>query len=118
MTYLFDKKGVVQPEGLGSEGISQLKTIAAMAEVHYKWCIPHNGLSGVGLTGHLHFSAALPNVPYIEYIYEPPGCTPDSWQVLLADPLRIDDEGYLRAPARPGLGIELNEELIAAYAVD
>ena len=42
----------------------------------------------------------------------------------MAEPLRadkvhpIDDEGYLRAPAGPGLGIELDEELIAAYAVD
>jgi L-alanine-DL-glutamate epimerase-like enolase superfamily enzyme len=30
------KTGVIQPEGLGSEGISQLKKIAAMAEVHFK----------------------------------------------------------------------------------
>ena len=117
MTYLFDRKGVLQPEGLGSEGISQLNKIAALAEMHYRWFIPHNGLSGVGLTGHLHLSAALPNVPYIEYIYDPPGCTPESWQGLLAEPLRIDDEGYLRAPNKPGLGIEMNEALIAAYAV-
>jgi L-alanine-DL-glutamate epimerase-like enolase superfamily enzyme len=117
MTYLFDKRGAIQPEGLGPEGISQLRKLAAMAEFHYKWCVPHNGLSGVGLAGHLHLSAALPNVPYIEYIYEPPGCAPDLWQVLLAEPLRIDDEGYLRAPTGPGLGIELDEELIAAYAI-
>jgi hypothetical protein len=74
-------------------------------------------------------SIALPNVPYIEYIYGPPGCTPESWQVLLAEPLRADivhptdDEGYLRTPTRPGLGIKANEalideELIAAYTAD
>jgi L-alanine-DL-glutamate epimerase-like enolase superfamily enzyme len=27
-----------------------------------------------------------------------------------------DDEGYVRAPTRPGLGIELDEELIAVHA--
>jgi L-alanine-DL-glutamate epimerase-like enolase superfamily enzyme len=37
---------------------------------------------------------------------------------LLREPLRIDDEGYVRVPLKPGLGIELNEELIAAYAAD
>lgn len=66
----------------------------------------------------MRLSASLPNVPYIEYIYEPPAYTPDSWQVLLAEPLRIDAEGYLRAPTGPGLGIDLDEELIAAYAAD
>jgi hypothetical protein len=35
-TYPFSEKGVIQPEGLGSEGISQLKKIAALAEMHYK----------------------------------------------------------------------------------
>jgi L-alanine-DL-glutamate epimerase-like enolase superfamily enzyme len=114
---------VIQPEGLGSEGISQSKKSAALAEMKHKWRIPDNGLSGVGLTGHLHLRAALPNVPYIEYIYYPPGCTPDTWQVLLAEPLRIDDEALvehqaLRAPTGPGLGIELDEELIAVYAAD
>lgn len=105
-----------------------------LSTVHFKWCIPHNSLSGVGSARHLHLSAALPNVPYIEYMYEPPGCTPDSWQVLLAEPLRadkvrpIDDEGLvfhqaLRAPTGPGLGIEANEALvdeeqIAAYAIE
>ena len=51
-------------------------------------------------------------------MYEPPGMTADSWQVLLAEPLRIDDEGYLRAPQEPGLGIELNQPLIDAYAME
>jgi hypothetical protein len=36
MTYLSDRKGVIQPEGLGSEGISQTKKIAGHAEMHYK----------------------------------------------------------------------------------
>jgi L-alanine-DL-glutamate epimerase-like enolase superfamily enzyme len=109
---------VIQPEGLNSEGISQLRKIAALAELHYKPFVPHNGLSGVGLAAHLHLCASLPNAPYVEYIYDPPGCTPDSWQVLLSEPLRVDSEGYLRAPEGPGLGIELDEDLIAAYAID
>ena len=36
MTYLSERKGVIQPEGLGSEGISQLKKVAGLAEMHFK----------------------------------------------------------------------------------
>jgi L-alanine-DL-glutamate epimerase-like enolase superfamily enzyme len=70
---------VIQPESLNSEGLSQLRKVAAMAEVHHKWFVPHNGISGVGLAGHLHLCAALPNCPYLEYLYDPPGCTAESW---------------------------------------
>jgi L-alanine-DL-glutamate epimerase-like enolase superfamily enzyme len=106
---------VIQPEAIYSEGISQLRKVAAMAEVAHKWLVPHNGISGVGMAGHLHLCASVPNCPYIEYMYDPAGCTPEIWQALLSEPLRIDAEGYVHVPQRPGLGIELNEDLIGAH---
>ena len=35
---------------------------------------------------------------------------------LVVEPIRIED-GYLRAPVAPGLGITLDEAAIARYAV-
>jgi L-alanine-DL-glutamate epimerase-like enolase superfamily enzyme len=34
--------------------------------------------------------------------------------LLLKEPLRLDD-GYLRVPAGPGLGLELDDEKIEAF---
>ena len=107
---------VLQPDALVSEGISQLRKIAAMAEMYHKWFVPHHGGTGVGLAGHLHLCCAIPNCHYIEYFYDPPGMTTEAFQILLEEPLRIDAEGYLAPPHKPGLGVSLNEEIIAKYS--
>jgi L-alanine-DL-glutamate epimerase-like enolase superfamily enzyme len=107
---------ILQPDALVSEGISQLRKIAGMAEMYQKWFIPHHGGSGIGLAGHLHLCASIPNCPYVEYFYDPPGFTVDVFQALLKEPLVIDSDGYIKLPQGPGLGIELNEELIKAHS--
>jgi len=38
-----------------------------------------------------------------------------TFAALVAEPLRIDREGYVHVPDRPGLGVDLNEETIARY---
>lgn len=109
---------VIQAECLYSEGLSQLRKVAALAEMHHKWFAPHHGRNGVGLAANLHLCAALPNCPYIEYLYDPPCVVPEIRQALLAEPLCIDAEGYLRVPDKPGLGVELNEALIKTHSSD
>ena len=37
---------------------------------------------------------------------------------IVAEPFEIDDEGYLRIPDKPGLGIALNPEAVARYTLD
>jgi L-alanine-DL-glutamate epimerase-like enolase superfamily enzyme len=34
---------------------------------------------------------------------------------MLAEPFRIDAEGYVKVPQGPGLGIELDEEKLKRY---
>ena len=41
--------------------------------------------------------------------------TIEAFQILLEEPLRIDAEGYLAVPDKPGLGVSLNEEIIERY---
>jgi L-alanine-DL-glutamate epimerase-like enolase superfamily enzyme len=36
---------------------------------------------------------------------------------MLAEPVAVDGEGYLRVPAGPGLGFELDEEAVAFHRV-
>jgi D-galactarolactone cycloisomerase len=78
---------------------------------------PHTWTNGIGLMANLHVAAAAPNCPFIEYPYDPPGWTPEIRDFLLTEPIRIDSEGYVQLPERPGLGLELDEDKLKRYEV-
>ncbi len=106
---------LIQVEALRSEGIGQLRKVAALAELHHKLVAPHHGGGGIGLAAHLHLCAAIPNASYLELWHDPPCMTGDVFQWYLQEPLRIDSEGLIAVPQKPGLGIELDEEKLARY---
>jgi D-galactarolactone cycloisomerase len=102
---------VVQPEATVSGGLSMLRTIAGYAELRGKLCVPHHGANGVGLAAHLQLSASSSNSPYVELVQEPPELTAAAFQGLIATPLLPDENGDVRLPDQPGLGVELREDL-------
>jgi L-alanine-DL-glutamate epimerase-like enolase superfamily enzyme len=106
---------LIQVEALRSEGIGQLRKVAALAELHHKLVAPHHGGGGIGLAAHLHLCAAIPNASYLELWHDPPCMTGDVFQWYLQEPLRIDSDGMIAVPQKPGLGIELDEEKLARY---
>lgn len=67
-----DVYDIIQPECHKSEGISQIRKIAALAEMRRKLIIPHHGRDGFGFLAHLHLCAATPNARYVEIFHEPP----------------------------------------------
>lgn len=107
---------ILQPEGLVSEGIGQLRKIAALAEVRNKLCVPHHGGGGIGTYAHLHFSAAVPNSPWVELMRDLPGEFPWPAQLAPVTPIMVGADGYVSLPAEPGLGITLDEAFIRRYA--
>lgn len=111
---------IVQPDCALSEGVSQLRKIAAMAEMYKRDFVPHHGLSGIGLAATLHLACTLPGSTWLELMYEPRTRTIDAYQQLggvLDSKIWIDNEGYVAAPDHPGLGVHLNEKAIEKYAV-
>jgi L-alanine-DL-glutamate epimerase-like enolase superfamily enzyme len=53
-------------------------------------------------------------------MYEPPTRTIDTYQRLggiIESKIWIDDEGFVRPPEAPGLGVQVNEDLLGKYAV-
>ncbi|HSF03334.1 MAG TPA: enolase C-terminal domain-like protein, partial [Solirubrobacterales bacterium] len=100
---------IVQPDCALSEGISQMRKIAALAEAFQRACIPHHGLSGLGLAATLHLVCTLPGMVWLEMMYEPPTRTVETYQRLggiLETSIWLDGEGYVTPPAAPGLGVE------------
>jgi D-galactarolactone cycloisomerase len=109
---------ILQPDALLSEGIFQLRKVAAMAEAAHLEFVPHTWGNGIGLLANLHLAASVPNCPFLEFPHDPPsGFTLESRDQMLRQPLAIDSEGAVRVPDRPGFGFELDEERIARHTV-
>jgi L-alanine-DL-glutamate epimerase-like enolase superfamily enzyme len=100
---------VIQADAVVSGGLTQLRKIAAYAEMHHKQFVPHHGVSGIGIAAHLHISAYCPNSAYVELLQEPPLLSVDRFQGHITQPFVPDADGYVSLPEGPGLGVELND---------
>jgi L-alanine-DL-glutamate epimerase-like enolase superfamily enzyme len=110
---------IVQADSTVSEGISQLRKVAAMAEMCERHFIPHHGLSGLGLAAQIHLACGTPGMSWIEMMYEPSSRTYEAYQELggiLETGIRVHPDGRVRPPDGAGLGIAVNEQKIAEYA--
>jgi L-alanine-DL-glutamate epimerase-like enolase superfamily enzyme len=103
---------VIAPDLQKCGGLLEGKRIAEMADVYYIPVAPHNISSPIGTMAAAHVCAAIPNFTALEFhAQEVP-----FWQDLaLGHGGPIIDRGYITLPDRPGLGIELNEEVARRY---
>ena len=113
-----DALDVYQPDVVLALGMSGARTLADLALRRNRWFTPHTWTNGIGLLANLHLCCGVGGGPFIEYPYDPPGWTPERRDFMLAEPLRIEDDGCLALPAGPGLGFELDEDAIAFYATE
>ena len=102
---------VVQPDTGRSGGLTQMRKIAALAEAHFVTVAPHAGTLGpVAEVAAVHFLASIPNALILERFE-------DDWpgkQAVMGPPLECVN-GFLIVPDRPGLGIDIDEDFIAAH---
>jgi galactonate dehydratase len=96
---------VLQPDLCHAGGILETKKIAAMAECYYAGLAPHNPLGPISLAACLQVDACIPNFLVQEQVSLGEG--------YLKEPFRLVD-GYIELPTGPGLGIELDEDAVAA----
>lgn len=101
---------VIQPDTGRAGGLMQMKKIAAQAEAHHIMVAPHDGSLGpVAEVAAVHITATLPNFLILEHLADDV-----SWRYELVDPLPLQDSHFI-VPNKPGLGIELNEEVARAH---
>jgi len=114
---------IIQPDCSLSEGVSQLRKVAATAELFKRHFVPHHGLSGLGLAATLHLACSVvpgQDMMWLEMMYEPPTRTIETYQRLggtLTSTIWIDSAGVVRPPQRPGLGVDVDESQIKRFAV-
>ena len=98
-------------------GITGAKKIAAIAEAHDAWIVPHNPLSPVSTAACLQIAACIPNFAIQEY----PSRTPeiDGGKALLGNDLATglseQIDGFIAIPEAPGIGLELVEDIVRRF---
>ena len=95
---------VLQPDLCHAGGITEGRIIAGMAEAYYATIAPHNPLGPISLAAGIQLAAAIPNFLCQEQVSLGEG--------YLKKPFEIE-EGHVRVPTAPGLGIELDEQTLA-----
>ena len=101
---------VVQPDVTKVGGISEERRIAWMAQEHGVRFIPHGWNTAVGVAADLQLASAFPGTDLVEYLTGSPYVDD-----LAVGGWRLDAEGMLPIPDRPGLGLELNSEAVLRY---
>ena len=109
---LLSKQGaaILQPALARVGGILEAKKIAGMAEAHYAQIAPHLYCGPIEAAANIQVATCSPNFLIQESIETFGGF----YTELVREPIQWED-GYIIPPTKPGLGIELNEEVAAAH---
>ncbi|HZA24006.1 MAG TPA: mandelate racemase/muconate lactonizing enzyme family protein [Dehalococcoidia bacterium] len=110
---VFEKRAadIINPDVCNVGGILELKEIAAMAEPYFVIVSPHNyNSTTVGLAATIQCSTCIPNFLITEYFVNL-----ESFGKSVARSSFQAENGYIKVPDAPGLGIELDEPALARY---
>ena len=88
-------------------GLTPMIRIAHLAEAFGMKCEIHHGGNSLNNVANLHLTMAIPNCEYFEVLL------PDEVQKRgLVRDIEVDSEGFVHAPTEPGLGYEIDWDLI------
>jgi len=109
---LLEKEAVdiLQPDIARTGGITELKKIAAIAEAYYVPLAPHNPNGPLANYANVHILAAIPNCAMLEWVRNNP-----PWSDEVIKPPLTASDSYMEVPDKPGLGAELNKEVIQEH---
>jgi D-galactarolactone cycloisomerase len=109
---------IIQPDVCVCGGFTEFRKIAAMASANHVRVIPHMFGTSIRLAATLHLVASLPESPralqpfptLLEYDMSENALRTE----LAREPIRHSD-GIVSVPQGPGLGIEINREVLQKY---
>lgn len=101
---------MLEPDIPRSGGPIEIRRIAELADMHYMSIAPHNMASPVTAIAAAHICATIPNFLALEYHSH----NIPLWSTMLdiKHPIR---DGYITVPDGPGLGVDLDESMIAEH---
>jgi galactonate dehydratase len=102
---------IIQADVTHAGGILEMKKIAAMADVRSMLMAPHNSNGPVCTAASVHFDFCTTNVKVQECFDD----FSETWVVEAVPGTPRPRDGFFYPPEKPGLGVELNEELIKEH---
>jgi len=99
------KVDIIQPDVVKCGGISEMCRIAVLGSVYNKLFVPHQTQPSIGTAANLHVCASQLNANRPQ---EYTGRNPQL-DDLFIEPL-VFENGYIKVPQKPGLGLEINDE--------
>lgn len=104
---------VVQPDIGRVGGLTEALRVCQMAAAAERLVVPHAWKTGISVAVAAHLAMVTPHMPFFEFL---PAelCESRLRKELTHDEL-VFREGKLRAPQRPGLGVELDRDALAEF---
>jgi L-rhamnonate dehydratase len=107
------KIDVVQPDLSRCGGFTVARKVSDLAELRNVAMCPHAWLSDLLTAASLQMNAYLKRSLFLEFnVSQSP-----MLRELCREPLRLEADGTLRVPQGPGLGVEVDEAVVARYRV-
>jgi L-alanine-DL-glutamate epimerase-like enolase superfamily enzyme len=93
-------------------GLTQAMGVAKLAAAQGIPCVNHSYSYGINLAASLHFAAAIERTSLFEF-----QATPNEIRDVLVPDVPRPVDGMLELPQGPGLGVHVDEEALARFAV-
>jgi L-alanine-DL-glutamate epimerase-like enolase superfamily enzyme len=108
------KLDVLQPDVGRVGGFTEAVKVTQIAADRNRLIVPHCWKSGIGIAATAHLCATTDTCPFIEFL---PSELSESRlrKELVKDELRLNHNGKIALPSRPGLGIELNMDALRHF---
>jgi L-alanine-DL-glutamate epimerase-like enolase superfamily enzyme len=103
--------GICQPDISQVGGFTGILKVAAAAYARNKRVITHGYKTNIEIAANLHFLAAQPNEEPLEFSLSN---SPLRWHTT-NEHFPVEEDGCVRVPQSPGLGVTLNQETIERY---
>jgi L-rhamnonate dehydratase len=98
---------ILQPDIGKAGGLTEGMRIADMVQAWNLGLVPHGFSSAINVAANLQWVAAMPNASLLEFRRTKSPLMSD----LITEPFRHEN-GYLKIPDKPGLGIELRQDVV------
>ena len=92
-------------------GITEAKKIASIAEAHYAMIAPHMACGPIAAASAIQIDTCSPNFLIQEANLGPLHAT------IFKEPL-VFENGFITPPTGPGLGVELDEDVLKAHLIE
>ncbi|NLR91549.1 mandelate racemase/muconate lactonizing enzyme family protein [Flammeovirga agarivorans] len=112
---------IAQPDICATGGLTEAKRIATLASTYHKDIVPHSWGTWIAISAAVHFVSNLDQNPG-RMFRDAPMIELDRTENPLRDDVTTHhikvENGEIRIPTQPGLGVDVNQEFLEKYSIE